>query len=221
MITCQEIMSRIEIIFFDFDGVIKESVEIKTLAFSELFSEYGRNVQKKVRHHHSLNSGVSRSKKFIFYYKEYLGVDLSESELQECSDKFSEIVVKQVIASKWVPNVLSFLERLRENHECYVVTATPQSEIEHILNELGINSFFRGVFGAPREKSEIMQSIIRESQFTTEKFLMIGDGLTDYYAAQKVGVQFLLRETTENTELFKNIQCHRIADFSGLIFENA
>ena len=112
MMTCQDLMSQKKIIFFDFDGVIKETVEIKSLAFSELFSEYGNNVQKKVQQHHNLNSGISRDKKFIYYYKEYLGIDLSEGELQECSKKFSKIVVGQVIGSNWVPNVLYFLQKL-------------------------------------------------------------------------------------------------------------
>ena len=37
------------IIFFDFDGVIKESVEIKSDAFERLFLPFGDAIVKKVR----------------------------------------------------------------------------------------------------------------------------------------------------------------------------
>ena len=35
---------KYELIFLDFDGVVKESVSVKTDAYVELFSPYGNNV---------------------------------------------------------------------------------------------------------------------------------------------------------------------------------
>ena len=41
--------------FWDFDGVIKDSVEIKSNAYEELFLQWGANISNKVRDHHILN----------------------------------------------------------------------------------------------------------------------------------------------------------------------
>ncbi len=45
-------MNEIKAIFFDFDGVLADSVEIKTLAFAKLFEQYGKEVVNIVVEHH-------------------------------------------------------------------------------------------------------------------------------------------------------------------------
>ena len=49
-----------EILIFDFDGVICDSVNIKTQAFIELYKNYGSKIQEQVREYHLINSGISR-----------------------------------------------------------------------------------------------------------------------------------------------------------------
>ena len=55
------------VVFWDFDGVIKDSVDIKSIAFEKLFSIYGTKISKKVRAHHEKNAGVSRFDKIPLY----------------------------------------------------------------------------------------------------------------------------------------------------------
>ena len=43
------ILDKYEMVFWDFDGVIKESVSVKTDAFEELFKPYGDIVCNKVK----------------------------------------------------------------------------------------------------------------------------------------------------------------------------
>ena len=62
---------------FDFDGVIAESVNVKTEAFSILYQPYGKDVVKKVVKHHLTNGGVSRFEKFKIYHKEFLNIELN------------------------------------------------------------------------------------------------------------------------------------------------
>ena len=49
-----------KIVFWDFDGVIKDSVDVKTQAFIDLFDAYGSNVVQAVVAHHIKNGGISR-----------------------------------------------------------------------------------------------------------------------------------------------------------------
>ena len=50
-------------IVFDFDGVITDSVNVKTEAFYEIYKEYGEEIALRVTHHNNANKGVSRYKK--------------------------------------------------------------------------------------------------------------------------------------------------------------
>ena len=45
-------------IIFDFDGVIVESIDSKTRAFSQIYSKFGRDIIKKVVSHHENNGGM-------------------------------------------------------------------------------------------------------------------------------------------------------------------
>ena len=51
--------TRFKNIFFDFDGVIAESVRAKTDAFMEMYLPYGKEVAKQVLEFHINNGGVS------------------------------------------------------------------------------------------------------------------------------------------------------------------
>ena len=47
------------VIFWDFDGVIKDSVKVKSTAFGELFAPFGEDIVNRVIEHHEANSGIS------------------------------------------------------------------------------------------------------------------------------------------------------------------
>ena len=50
-------ITKARVIFWDFDGVIKDSVPVKTEAFRKIFLPFGANVAKKVVGHHLENGG--------------------------------------------------------------------------------------------------------------------------------------------------------------------
>ena len=59
-----------EVLIYDFDGVICDSVEIKTAAFKELYKNYDYKIQSQVMDYHIRNSGISRFEKFRYYQKQ-------------------------------------------------------------------------------------------------------------------------------------------------------
>ena len=98
-------------IIFDFDGVLAESVHIKTQAFSQIYSEYGENIANKVVKHHKANGGMSRYEKFPYYHKNFLNIDLSEEDINQLSDDFSKLVIEGVINAEEVNGALLFLKK--------------------------------------------------------------------------------------------------------------
>ena len=64
-------LEQFSAIIFDFDGVIAESVEIKTEAFRDMYSSYGKDISDSVVDHHLINGGMSRFEKFPLYHNRF------------------------------------------------------------------------------------------------------------------------------------------------------
>jgi HAD superfamily hydrolase (TIGR01549 family) len=181
-----------EAVFFDFDGVILDSVDVKTKAFAKMFREYGPEVEEKVVEYHLDNGGVSRFDKFRYYYKNILYKPINQNEIDELSEQFSRLAVGGVLASPFIPGARKSLEELRnDNVPCYIVSATPHEEINLIVEKKELKGYFKEVHGSPRKKWEICQEIINRKNYNPQNCLFIGDAMSDYEAAQKSDVCFL------------------------------
>lgn len=93
----------------DADGVIKDSVSVKSDAFELLFLPFGDKVAKKVKKHHEENGGMSRYDKLPIYLN-WAGEDSSKELICKFEQKFYQLVKKQVIKSPWVVGVLEYLQ---------------------------------------------------------------------------------------------------------------
>lgn len=179
-------------IVFDFDGVIVESVEIKTEAFRELFAEHGALLDEFIAYHLA-NEGLSRYRKFEYFYAELLGEPLREEESEELSRRFSEICVERIKACPLVAGALEFLERHHAAIPLFVASGTPEGELRDIVRARGLERYFAGVFGAPATKSEIVARILADTGIAAGDLLFVGDSLTDLSEAAKAGVRFVGR----------------------------
>jgi beta-phosphoglucomutase-like phosphatase (HAD superfamily) len=88
-----------EAFVFDFDGVLADSVEVKTRAFAKLFEPHGPEVVLQVVQHHRHHGGMTRVEKFRHYYNEYLEKNLNDEEMADLCRRFSELVVDEVVAA--------------------------------------------------------------------------------------------------------------------------
>ena len=135
-----------KIIFWDFDGVVKESVNIKTEAFAELFVKHGNDIVEKLTAHHISNGGMSRYKK-IPLYASWAGLTLDESQVIQYSNKFSELVVNKVINADWVPGVEEVLRSNFSKQKFVLISATPDDELKFIVESLNLTNCFDLIFG--------------------------------------------------------------------------
>ena len=206
------IFKKIKYIFFDFDGVIKESVEIKTDAFEQLFLPFGMDIARKIREHHEENGGISRFEKLPIYL-DWAGQYLSKQLISEYSEKFSWLVKQKVIDAPWVPGVLSYLQNNYKKQQFFLVTATPQQEIEYIICQLKIEKYFRQVVGSPIGKIEAVNMLLNRYNIDLNQAVMVGDSSSDYDAAKQNLISFILRKTKFNKNLQERLNCKIIEDF--------
>lgn len=205
----------VQVIFFDFDGVIVESVDIKTKAFAELFEREGRDVVKGVVDYHLRNTGVSRYEKFRYIYKEILNRPLTEKEFQILCNKFANLVIESVIKAPYVKGIKEFLENYSARYKCFVVSATPQKEIEEIIQKRNMSRFFKRIYGAPTKKSGAMKEILIKERLEPLNAIYVGDAMSDYIAAKDNSVNFVAR-INNNEAIFDGIDCLKLRDLTNL-----
>ena len=86
-------------VFFDFDGVIADSTEVKVRAFATLFATYGPEVQKAVIRYHLDNGGMPRHQKIRHCFEIFAGLTPTDSELSRAGQTFSNLVLEEVVAA--------------------------------------------------------------------------------------------------------------------------
>jgi phosphoglycolate phosphatase-like HAD superfamily hydrolase len=199
-LAAEKILRSATVVFWDFDGVIKDSVEVKSTAFEKLFLPYGAEIALRVRRHHEANGGISRFEKMPLYLS-WAGLPVAGRRVQEFCNEFSVLVLQAVVDSPWVPGVREFLLSQHAQQYFVLVTATPQAEILQILDILGIGACFREIHGAPAKKSETIRGVLHRLHCDSDRALMVGDTDTDLVAASDNAVSFMLRRTSLNKAL--------------------
>lgn len=217
----------IKAIVFDFDGVIVESIDIKTRAFAKLFETEGNDIVEKVVDYHVKNSGVSRFEKFRYIYKEILKRHLSGDEFQGLCSHFSQLVADAVAAAPFVSGAREFLENYFKVYDFYIASATPQDEIENIIKRRQMQRYFKRVYGSPKKKVDIVREILAayilehnemssDLVFSPQSFVYVGDTMSDYLAAKENKVAFIARVTDDNYSLFDDLDCTKIKNLINL-----
>lgn len=180
----------INLIVFDCDGVILDSLDVKTHAFGKMAEEHGAEAEKRMTEYHLEHGGVSRLKKFVWFYNEVLGRKITENELQALNKRFRQLVFEGVIHSPLVPGIMATLESLHGKVPMYVASGTPNDELLQVLEARNLKRFFEGVYGSPPGKTELLRSIIEQEGMAPNETLMVGDSSTDLDAAQFCGARF-------------------------------
>jgi phosphoglycolate phosphatase-like HAD superfamily hydrolase len=202
------------VVFWDFDGVIKDSVEVKTRAFVKLFEVFGEKVVMRVRKHHEANGGMSRFDK-VPLYLQWADEEPSQHRVREFCDRFGDLVLQGVIDAPWVPGVETFLRNNPYRQIFVLVSATPQGELEEILKALDLAKCFEEVFGAPTRKRDAISITLAALGFGSYECLMVGDARADLDAAEANQVPFLLRRHATNSNMFASYSGSSVKDFTA------
>tara|TARA_B110000444_G_scaffold260300_1_gene306751 strand:- start:353 stop:985 length:633 start_codon:yes stop_codon:yes gene_type:complete len=206
-------LSDYKVIFWDFDGVIKESLAAKTQSFRELFNYAGIDFMNRVETHHLENGGMSRFQKIPLYLS-WLDKN-TDDNVNEYLDRFKKMTVKKVISSDWVVGAKEYIVKNSNKIFFYIVTGTPEEEIKFILKELNLMHCFSGCYGSPSKKEDIILSVLGDNNFQKKDCIMVGDAIIDKEAAEKNNINFLLRLHEDNVSLFKDYTGAKVFNFKN------
>ncbi|MBD5641887.1 MAG: HAD family hydrolase [Desulfovibrio sp.] len=176
---------------FDCDGVILDSVPVKTRAFGRLAEPYGPEARDRFVLYHTVHGGVSRYRKFEWFFREVLGREITPEESADWARKFAEYALDEVRKCDLIPGALQTLETWHGKMPLYVCSGAPVEELNLVLGERGLARFFAGIYGSPPAKGELLVEIIRSRpDLAPAETLMVGDSITDEDAAKQAEAQF-------------------------------
>jgi len=201
-------IDALRVIAFDFDGVILESVDIKTQAFMALYAAYPDKLPA-IREYHLSNAGISRYVKFEYIQTKILGLPYTDKDREQQSAEFARLTHEQILRCPEVPGAARLVQGLEGRVLRIVVSGTPQDELRKIVADRGMTGWFEEIWGTPRTKPEILRDILGTHAPEAGSVLMVGDGMSDYQAAQEVGVRFLARE---KDSVFAEVAVDRVRD---------
>jgi len=184
------LLDRFDLVVFDFDGTLCDSVQVKTEAFQLLYlDERGLEFADRVRAYHLANAGLPRYDKIRHVETAMIGSEPSNERVEEMAARFGKIVEEQVIAAPLFDGVLDFLEAM--DLPVAVASATPTGELRRIIDAKCIDRFFVAVEGSPRSKGDIVTEYVIRMGCEPVRVLMVGDQPSDLAAATQAGTDFV------------------------------
>lgn len=202
------VLKQFDVIFWDFDGVIKKSNQIKIDALADVFSD-SNNLENIIQHHIE-NQGVSRFEKIPLYLK-MSNKTSSQKKIKEYLSMFSKNLIRSVVCSDWVEGAKMAINVLNDKNNI-IVTGTPEDEIVVILKELKIDQNFSQIFGAPQKKTKVIKNYMLKTT-KKSKAIMIGDSSEDLFAAQNNNIEFMLIRNKFNEHISDQLCDHVFTNF--------
>ena len=189
-------------IIFDFDGVILDSVPIKTEAFAELFKDFPKEKVDKLIDYHKKNGGVSRYKKIQYFFEVILNKTIDENFIQQYAEKYS-LLTKQKLSDKkyLIQDSFQFIKDNYKKYAMHIASGADENDLKYICDKLNLTKYFLSINGSPKIKSEIVKEIIEKNNYDKEETILIGDSINDYEAAIKNEIKFY----GYNNEYLKNL----------------
>ena len=184
------LLDRFDLVVFDFDGTLCDSVQVKTEAFQLLYlDERGLEFADRVRTYHLANAGVPRYDKIRYVETEMIGSEPSNERVEQMAARFGKIVEEQVIAAPLFDGVVEFLQQAPM--PLVVASATPTEELRRIIIAKGINEYFAGAEGSPPNKGEIVTGYVDRFNVSPSRVLMVGDQPSDLSGAKAADTDFI------------------------------
>ena len=181
----------VKTIFWDFDGVILDSMAVRDWGFREIFKEFSAEQVEDLIVYHRSNGGLSRYVKIRYFYEHILNKEISEAEVLEYAERFSVLMKQELTNPKnLILDAVNFIKQNHKNYNFHIVSGSDQNELRFLCKELGLSSYFLSIHGSPIPKKELVASILLDKAYSEDDCCLIGDSINDYEAAEANAIIF-------------------------------
>jgi HAD superfamily hydrolase (TIGR01549 family) len=201
-------------ILWDFDGVILDSMKVRDEGFEIIFKDFEKNKVDQLIGYHRINGGLSRYVKIQYFYNEILGKEISNEQVLEYAEKFSEVMRARLIDPKnLIQESVAFIKENYKQYNFHIVSGSDQKELRFLCKELELDSYFISIYGSPTPKNDLVLNVINKFNYNKNNTCLIGDSINDFEAADKNKIKFY-----GYNNLFLKQKHTYIDDFNFLIF---
>jgi HAD superfamily hydrolase (TIGR01549 family) len=178
-------------IFWDFDGVILDSMKVRDWGFREIFKTFDETQVEKLIDFHRENGGLSRYVKIRYFYENILGKPITEEEVLRYAEFFSKLMKKELVdRSNLIQDSVNFIKENFNNYNFHIVSGSDQKELRFLCAALDLSRYFLSIHGSPTAKKVIVKDLIIKNNYNENETILIGDSINDFEAAQSNGLVF-------------------------------
>ena len=182
--------SKYNVILWDFDGVLMDSMPVRDKGFELVLKDYPREQLDQLMKYHRMNGGLSRYVKFRYFFEHIRGESVTEQQVMSLSATFSELMRKELTdASRLIVDSLNFVKRRHTELPMHIVSGSDGAELRYLCGELDISKYFQSIHGSPTPKTKLVKDVIQG--YDCDACLLIGDSVNDYDAAMANGIHFV------------------------------
>lgn len=194
--------SCIQIVFWDFDGVLLNSDSIRVHGFKEVLKEFPENEVAELIKYHNKNGGLSRYVKFRYFFENIRLEKITDSEIQRYADIYSKIMLGLLCdVNRLIPETMAYVRSYYNELRMHIVSGSDQIELRQLCVKLGIDSYFKSIHGSPTPKGALVRNIITEYGYDAATCVLIGDSINDYEAAVNNNLRFICYNNSEINHL--------------------
>ena len=178
-------------ILFDFDGVILNSMKIRTDGFREIFSNFQKDDVDMLVDFHNKNGGLSRYIKIEYFFKRILNQEIDVEKINEIAARFSEIMRYKLTDKRLlIEPTINFIENNYKAFNFHIVSGSDQDELRFLCEKLKLRDYFVSIFGSPTVKDVLVANIIKNHNYKKSETVIIGDSINDFNSAEKNKIKF-------------------------------
>jgi phosphoglycolate phosphatase-like HAD superfamily hydrolase len=191
-----DVLSARRLVFFDLDGVLVDSNELKVDCLRQSLADLPADVVDAFAVEFKLTFGRSRREHFAALYRDHLGFHDQGAAFETFYDRYAgayaSLLVTRYVESEVCEHAPRLLRSLAgKGVAMWVVTGTVGTEAEHVLSAAGLRGLFDAVRGGEQPKARHIASGLLHEGIAPADAVLIGDSRHDRLAADEAGIDFL------------------------------
>lgn len=192
---------------FDCDGVLLDTVAAKVAAFRAWVPEEQAHLRDEFNRYNLASFGQSRRVQLRYFHEQMLGHSLAEEELTAEVQRFAGINLALVGQACWLPGSREFLQHASaRGTPLFVLSGTPESELQEQLRQRGVDGLFCGIIGSPVTKVAGLRRIVAELGVAPSSVWFVGDATHDHYSAREAGTGFVYKPSEASFQANCSVQ---------------
>ncbi len=178
-------------VFFDFDGIIVDSNQLKFDAFFDILPADDERLHRAMDDVLFTHREKSRYEILERTFTACgVGKDDIDRTVEHYAKAYNDCIQRQILSRGLNPGVQELLKEISHDADLYIITGTPEEQVQETIDGLEIRNFFKGCYGSPRKKTDVINLILLENGYDRERACMVGDGESDMLAAQSCNIPF-------------------------------